>query len=964
MPPRLNTLLFFVTLTTLVMLPRLLNLDTFVGPDELAIWGWGNKFALVLSQGKWDQTLIGDGYPAVTLMWLHTTGITLKWLWMWVSGVQTPFEQVIGLDRPVNLYAERRLFLSLFSGLQILAAYPLIRIIWNHRIAAVAVGIMAIEPMLLAFTRMIRADALLAHFMLLSILATLAFIKTGQQRYNWLAGAMGGLAALSKFVGGITAVVAIVIYVWVAWHRIRQKKQAGSLRWLILAVLRWGLTAAVFFFGLWPAWWTQPVDTFNLIWGKVQFHAVEATTSRATTYFWGTIHPFGPGVGFYPVWAWLHLTPWLLLGSLAALGRCIWLLSKRRFDQIDPYEGAVLFSVIVYWLAITLPGQKYDRYLLPVIPGLSVLTAVELVRMVDWLGQQRRRNWPQLIPFKMLPQLTVVGLGLLAIGYVALYHPLYSTYFNPLSGPPSFWQWALPIGQGEGVDKALQYLSTLPEAATKMVVCGTNLPRCQPYFVGQLYPQENLRSGQWIQADYVLWHIDEQQQQVFPAGVLAYLRRQPLVYVARYHGLEYTWLYPVPQPTFLSGSKLEGVATLLGYDPGHISLSESKAGQKLRLHIYWQNEGQAHQQQFWWRVVDDMGYIWSQAEVQPLSEFEPEVSQKGAIIEGEVELLLPSDIPPGSYRLQAGFANANGDVGQFSLPPTGSLLTVKTLPVGPSNPTFFLNTKLTPQLRLRGYDLSDLETTPGDTVWVAFHWQANGMWRRDDEQLTVHLLDQESQEVAAWSKQPIYHIWPADRWPANFYVRDPWLLTLPSTLAAGQYHLTLNLNGPESSPEVKPAQVNLQNLTIVKRKSTFKIPMMQFQAGESFNNLVTLLGYDLSGILSDQGAQAVITLYWQAEQNTPQPYRVNLRLVDTNGVILAEQGSEPANGAAPTTEWQPGEVVADQHEVKITGLPGSPVQIEVRLLDANNQPVTLRNGAAAFIIAAVQEKVNWQTAVP
>jgi hypothetical protein len=356
--------------------------------------------------------------------------------------------------------------------------------------------------------------------------------------------------------------------------------------------------------------------------------------------------------------------------------------------------------------------------------------------------------------------------------------------------------------------------------------------------------------------------------------------------------------------------------------------------------------------------------MWSQAQVQPLPEFEPEISHKGAmIIEGEVELLLPPDIPPGSYQLQAGFANENGDVGRFRLPPAGTFLAVKTLPVGPSTPAFPLNTELTPQLRLQGYDLSDSELTPGATVWIAFHWQADNLPGGDDE-LTLRLLDQESQEVAAWSKQPVYHTWPADQWPANFYVRDPWLLTLPSTLAAGQYRLVLNFNASGVDPKAKLADVYLQDLTIVERKSTFQIPLMQFQAGESFSNLATLLGYDLSGTLSDQGAQVAITLYWQAEQSIPQPYRVNLRLVDANGVVLAEQESEPASGVAPTTEWQTGEVVADQHEFKIAGLPGGPVQIEVRLLDANGKPAPLNSGPTALIITAAQEKVNWRTAIP
>ena len=90
-------ILLWLVLISVVMLPRLLNLDIFIGPDELAIWGWGNRFAQVLAQGDWNNILIGDGYPAVTVMWIHTIGITLKWLWLQVTGTGTSFEQVIEL---------------------------------------------------------------------------------------------------------------------------------------------------------------------------------------------------------------------------------------------------------------------------------------------------------------------------------------------------------------------------------------------------------------------------------------------------------------------------------------------------------------------------------------------------------------------------------------------------------------------------------------------------------------------------------------------------------------------------------------------------------------------------------------------------------------------------------------------------------------------------------------------------
>jgi hypothetical protein len=945
----LSRLFLWTALIGVVMLPRLSNLDVFVGPDELAELGRDNRFALALAQLDLSGTLVGDGKPSVTLMWLNTIGVAVKWLWLHMTGLQVPFAQVVAVDRPFALWAEQRMFLALASGLQILAAWPLLRIVWDDWTATVAVGLMAIEPFLLAFTRMIRGDSLLAGFMLLSVLSMLAFLKTSQHRYNWLSGVMGGLVLLTKLSGSVVVPTMVLIYAAVAWSR----RVKG--RWFINAVAGWGISSAIVFFGLWPAWWVRPIDTFSLLWSKMTYHAIEATTERASTYFWGRVHPFGPGPWFYPVLAALRLTPWLLLGGLAAVGRWLWRAVRPQLAVVDWNALAICFYVAAYWLAITIPGQKIDRYFVPIIPGVAVLTAIEMVAVAQWL---KRRLSPRLFP-SILLRLSAIGVGLLMIGHVGFYHPLYSTYFDPLIGNPAFWQWALPVGNGEGVDAALKHLSTLPGTADSTVVCGTNFPRCRPFFAGDLWHQEDLRSARWFEADYALWHIDEQQSGLFPAGVLAYLRRQPEIYVARYHGIEYTWLHAIPQPAYLTGgSKLEGVATLFGYDFEGKSLSALSPGDRLTLRLYWQNEGQAARQQFWWRVVDEAGYVWSEATARPLPEFEADSAQDGSIIEGEVAISLPPDMPPGTYYLKAGFADSGGDVGEFSLPAEGRSLIVTGPSAGETRPGVALDNLLTPDLRLRGYDLSIAQSVPGEALWVTLYWQAIGQPGLD-YLITLRLLDDAGGEVAAWSGRPFYNHFPTLQWPANASVRDPWHISLPPDMEPGPYELRLDLL--DASGSVERTNVRLGMVDVVERRINFDVPSMQFQANQPFGDIATLLGYDLLGDLSPAGAHVRVTLYWQALRTTVQPYTVNIRLTEANGLVLAEQESEPARGTIPTTEWQPGEIVTDLHEIDVTRSEPVSANLEVRLLDPTGKPVPLPNGAGAAVVSDVQQKVMWRT---
>jgi hypothetical protein len=619
---------------------------------------------------------------------------------------------------------------------------------------------------------------------------------------------------------------------------------------------------------------------------------------------------------------------------------------------------AVGFYLAVYWLAITLPGQKTDRYFVPIIPGLAVLAALGIVKVIQWF---HRRVVLRLSLPSFVPRLALIGIGLLIAGHVGFYHPLYSTYFNPLFGSPAFQLWALPVGNGEGVDEVLKSLSAKPGAAQSILVCGTNFPRCQPYFEGELWHQEDLRSARWFEADYVLWHVDEQQMDAFPAGVLVYLRRQPAIYVARHHAIDYTWLYPVPQPAFLTGgSKLEGVATLFGYDVDGKSLASLSPADRLRLHLYWQNEGQASQKRFWWRVVDSEGYVWSEGAARPLPEFEAIAGQDGSVVEGEVALSLPPDMPPGAYYLKAGFADDRGDVGQFALPGEGSALGVTGPSTGPSQPTYALDRALIPDLLLRGYDLSTLEGVPGEALWATLYWQATGL-PQHDYMITLHLFDEAAREVASWSGRPFHDTFPTWQWPAGANVRDPRRISLPPDLSPGQHTLKLELRDASgASHPWSPALIDLAKVNVVNRRVNYDVPPMQFQADVSYGEVAELLGYDLLGDLSPDGAHVRVTLYWRALRATDQPYRVNLRLVGANGLVLAEHESQPAAGAVPTTQWQVGEIAGDTHEMLIVGVEPGPVNLEVRLLDAAGSSIPIQDGSHGWIVSNVEQKVIWR----
>lgn len=82
-------------------------------------------------------------------------------------------------------------------------------------------------------------------------------------------------------------------------------------------------------------------------------------------------------------------------------------------------------------------------------------------------------------------------------------------------------------------------------------------------------------------------------------------------------------------------------------------------------------------------------------------------------------------------------------------------------------------------------------------------------------------------------------------------------------------------------------------------------------------NEIRLLGYDLAYPDSQSPGLLRVTLYWQPEQRLPHDYTVFVHLIDEAGRLRAQHDAMPQGNALPTSCWQPGEIVADEHSLPL-----------------------------------------------
>jgi hypothetical protein len=108
-----------------------------------------------------------------------------------------------------------------------------------------------------------------------------------------------------------------------------------------------------------------------------------------------------------------------------------------------------------------------------------------------------------------------------------------------------------------------------------------------------------------------------------------------------------------------------------------------------------------------------------------------------------------------------------------------------------------------------------------------------------------------------------------------------------------------------------------------------------------FEDGISLLGYHLEHETLRPGATLTLRLYWLANKTPAEDYKVFVHLVKPDDVeTVAQADSAPVLGYSPTSRWDPGELVVDEHQVPIGGdvTPGI-----YRIVIGIYRPETLQN---------------------
>lgn len=298
---------------------------------------------------------------------------------------------------PTVFYSTARIVITLFDVMSVLLVYLIGQKLFNRKVGLVAAGLLAVIPIHVEVSRVIRPDIQMTFFILLVFWFCLSMIERQTNRSYILAGFALGLAIVSKYPA------AVALFLIGVAHLIATRDLFNIRSHFKLVLSGIGCLLGVVV--------GAPTFLFNLRAAYIQFlgqndqnllSAAEGGLLGNLAYYFRFIvtTDLAP-VGFI----------FLLVGAI--------LLLRTR----NPINILLLTFPILFLVVISLVSLQYNRYMLPSLPFFAIVVAFGFVTTATYLVQKLGK-YPALIVNSIL--------------LIALFFPLASTVItrgNELAGP-------------------------------------------------------------------------------------------------------------------------------------------------------------------------------------------------------------------------------------------------------------------------------------------------------------------------------------------------------------------------------------------------------------------------------------------------------------------------------------------------------------------------------------------------
>jgi 4-amino-4-deoxy-L-arabinose transferase-like glycosyltransferase len=261
---------------------------------------------------------------------------------------------------------------------------------------------------------------------------------------------------------------------------------------------------------------------------------------------------------------------------------------------------------------------------------------------------------------------------------------------------------------------------------------------------------------------------------------------------------------------------------------------------------------------------------------------------------------------------------------------------------------------------LLGYALDRDRLTAGEELQVTLCWQTLRPTSAD-LYFFLHLLGANNTIVARRESLPGLGRYPSTQWVPDQVFCDNVPLHMEESTASPQvYDLEVglvNLANGLRLPAVNAAGVELQPAILQRVKVRAPQPVVEAVAAPSsaidLGGQFRLIGSEVAPASIKAGGTLSVALVWQSVQVPVADYTVFVHVRDASGRTVAQADSPPQAGAYPTSFWDAGETIFDDHALRLPDdLPAGDYTVVVGLyrLDTGERLSITQGGSGSEIV--------------
>jgi len=463
-------ILLVIGLLATILLTRVTDLNRFITADEPRWQANVAGFTTKLAKGDFGN-LLQQPHPGITSQWFASPAIWQK------------------------TWAEKKIPLVISQCILLLFSAYLMGRLWEKQAGIIGAFILALNPFLIAHTRVYAMDSLLAIFILISLLALLVWNKTQEKRFLAYAGAAGALAFLSKLPGIIIVPFSFVAILFLAKSIGINKSIKLCSVWVAAFI---GTSIIVL-----PSFLIRPIGIFQDLAGFLSSDDYTSLHQYGLYYYLGTL---------------VFLTTLIQLAALLVAAMKPSILKHKQDLAI-----LILFA-FCFTLMMTLGAKKGDRYILPAFLMFDACAAYVASRVLKK-------------PYTWAVALLACAITFQAANIIRL-HPYELAYVNPLTKP--FLKYR-QLGWGEGLDIAAMYLNAKPNAK-EIQVASYYASQFEGFFNGKTVPLHQWESES---NNYAILYraMYGRSDDSWETDVLQQFTNKKPEKIIELNGIPYIWIY-------------------------------------------------------------------------------------------------------------------------------------------------------------------------------------------------------------------------------------------------------------------------------------------------------------------------------------------------------------------------------------------------------------------------------------